>query len=230
VDHRPTGGGGDGGDDDSNNSHRGPREALYRARNFLFCGLAGDQIFFLVVVILFYARQGSTHMDPRTLHQVMDWKPVPLPWILRPNTVVLLLSCLTAELARRRIFREVDVMDEWLGLGKPALSRSLGWLAATGALGMLFLAGQWWAWKQLAAQGYSFASSATPASYFFCLLSGLHALHLAAGLVCIVLCLTVLPSVGKVENRQIAIDATAWFWHVMGLTWVVLYLILRFGQ
>jgi cytochrome c oxidase subunit 3 len=45
-----------------------------------------------------------------------------------------------------------------------------------------------------------------------------------------VLCLTVLPSVGKVENRQIAIDATAWFWHVMGLTWVVLYLILRFGQ
>jgi cytochrome c oxidase subunit III len=231
MDRPPTGGGGDDGDnDDSSPDQHGPRERLQRVRSFLFYALAGDEIFFLVVVILFYARQGSTHLDPRTLHQISDWRPVPLPSILVLNTIALILSSLTAEFARRRIFREIDVLEEWLGLGRPALRRSLLWLAITGVLGILFLAGQWVAWSELATKGYRFSGSATPASYFFCLMTGLHAAHLVAALVALLLCLFVLPHVGRVEQRQIAIDATVWFWHVMGATWLVLYAVLQFGQ
>jgi cytochrome c oxidase subunit 3 len=227
---RPTGGGGGGGDDGSNGSQHGPREALHRVRAFLFSALAADQVFFLVVVLLFYARQSSTHMDPRTLRQITDWKPIPLPAILLLNTLALALSCGAAEAARRHIFREIDVIEEWLGLGKPALWRSQAWLAATLALGVLFLAGQWQAWRQLYAQGYTFSGAATPASYFFCLLTGLHALHLLAGLLAILFCLIVLSYIPRVESRQVAIDATVWFWHVMGLTWLVVYGVLLFGQ
>jgi len=89
VDRRPTGGGGGGGDDDWRKHRRGPREVLYRTRAFVFCALAGDMMFFLVLVVLFYARQAGTHMDPRTLRQVGDWHPVLLPPRTRIEDTVL---------------------------------------------------------------------------------------------------------------------------------------------
>jgi cytochrome c oxidase subunit 3 len=229
VDRRPTGGGGGGGDDDSKNSRRGPRELLQRTRAFVFCALAGDMMFFVVLVTLFYARQASTHMDPATLRQIGDWHPVLLPPILFLNTAVLLLASLTMEIARRRIFREIDVLEEWLGLGRPALRNSLPWLAATLALGSLFLAGQVAAWKQLTEQGFAFDHRATPASYFFYLVSGLHAAHLVLGLVALAFCVSALGWLKRVEYRQIAVDLTAWYWHAMGMAWLILFAILVIG-
>jgi cytochrome c oxidase subunit 3 len=231
VTRRPTGGGGEGGDDDWNHSsHHGPRELLYRVRAFVFCALAGDMTFFVVLVALFYARQAGTHMDPRTLRQIGDWQPVLLPPILYLNTAFLLLSSLTMEWARRNIFREIDVLEEWLGLGRPALRRTLPWVAATLALGALFLLGQGVAWRQLAARGFAFDRWATPASYFFYIITGLHAAHLLVGVLALILCLSALGWLKRVEFRQIAVDATAWFWHTMSLTWVLLLAVLAFGQ
>jgi len=230
VDRRPTGGGGGGGDDDWKNSHRNPRELLYRTRAFVFCALAGDMMFFVVLVILFYARQAGTHMDPRTLEQVGDWHPILLPPILYLNTAVLLLSSLTMEWARRHIFREFDVLEEWLGLGRPALRRTLPWVGATLVLGSAFLVGQAMAWKQLTAQGFAFDRTATPASYFFYLITGLHAAHLLVGVIALLACICVLARLKRVEARQIAVDATAWFWHTMGIAWLVLFGVLVLGQ
>jgi hypothetical protein len=112
---------------------------------------------------------------------------------------------------------EIDVLEEWLGLGRPALKRSLPWLGATLALGALFLAGQWTAWRQLMAQGFAFNRFATPASYFFYLITGLHAVHLLLGVAALTICLSALGWLRRVEYRQIAVDATAWYWHAMGL-------------
>jgi cytochrome c oxidase subunit 3 len=230
VDRRPTGGGGGGGDDDWRSPRRGPRESLYRTRAFLFCALAGDMMFFVVLVALFYARQAGTHMDARTLRQVGDWRPVLLPPILFLNTAILVLSSLTMEVARVHIFREFDVLEEWLGLGRPALRRARPWLGATLALGVLFLIGQVVAWKQLTAQGFAFDRWATPASYFYYVITGLHAAHLALGILALLACVTALGLFKRVESRQIAVDSTAWFWHAMGLAWLVLFGVLVFGQ
>ena len=230
VARRPTGGGGGGGDDDWKPQGRGPREALYRTRAFVFCALVGDMMFFVVLVALFYARQAGTHMDARTMRQVGDWHPVLLPPILFLNTAVLALSSLTMEIARRHIFREFDVLEEWLGLGKPALSRTRPWLAATLGLGLLFLLGQSMAWRQLTDQGFAFDRFATPASYFFYIITGLHAAHLVVGIIALLLCVTALGMLKRVESRQIAVDATAWFWHTMGLAWILLFVMLVFGQ
>jgi cytochrome c oxidase subunit III len=30
--------------------------------------------------------------------------------------------------------------------------------------------------------------------------------------------------------RQVAVDATAWYWHAMGLAWMVLFAVLVMGQ
>src|SRR5246500_3677377 len=146
VDRRPPGGGGGGGDDYWQSQHRGPRERLHRIRFFVFFGLAGDMMFFAMLVVLFFARQAGTHMDIRTHEQIGDWRPILLPPILYLNTALLVLSSLTMELARHNIFREIDVLEEWLGLGRPALHRTLPWVGGTLALGALFLVGQWTAW------------------------------------------------------------------------------------
>jgi cytochrome c oxidase subunit 3 len=230
VTRRPTGGGGGGGDDDWQNPGYGPRELLYRIRLYLFSALAADMLFFALLVVFFFSRQAGLLMDPRTHHFANDWRRVQLPPILNLGTALLLVSSVTMELARHNIFREIDVLEEWLGLGRPALCRTLPWVGATLMLGTLFLAGQGFAWKQLTAQGYAFVHGATPASYFFYLMTGLHACHLLIGVVALILCLTVLGQLKRVEFRQIAIDATAWFWHTMVLTWVILYAVLIFGQ
>jgi cytochrome c oxidase subunit 3 len=230
VARRPTGGGGNGGDDDSKNDRRGPRELLHRVRLFEFSALAADMLFFAVLVLFFFARQAGFRMDPRTHQSFHDWHPVLLPPILFLNTAALLLSSLTMEKARQNIFREIDVLEEWLGLGRPALRSTQPWVAATLLFGSLFLAGQVVAWKQLTEQGFAFDRWSTPASYFFYVITGLHAAHLALGVFALILCLSAIGWLKRVEYRQIAVDATAWFWHVMGFAWVLLLGVLVLGQ
>lgn len=233
VVRRPTGGegeGGDGGGDSWRNERGGPRELLLRIRFFVFSALGADMLFFAVVVAVFFASHGASHLDPRTHESIGDWHPVMLPPILFLNTAALLLSGLTMELARRNIFREIDVLEEWLGLGRPALHRALPWLGATLALGLLFLAGQWVAWKRLTAQGFTFDQHSTPASYFFYLITGMHAAHLLLGVVALAVCLCALGWFKRVEFRQIAVDATAWYWHAMSLAWLLLLGVLTLGQ
>jgi len=230
VDRRPTGGGGGGGDDEWN-PRRGPRELLHRVRFFVLSALGADMLFFAVLVLFFFARQAGVHMDPRSHRFVGDWRPLLLPPILYLNTALIILSSLTMERARQNIFREIDVLEEWLGLGRPALRATLPWVGATLGLGALFLAGQAMAWRELTAQGFAFDHwRVTPASYFFYVITGLHAAHLLAGLVALVFCLTALGRFRRVENRQIAVDSTAWFWHFMTGAWLVLIAVLALGQ
>lgn len=230
VTRRPTGGGGGGGDDDWKNERRGPRERLRRNRQAVFLYLAADMVFFAVLILIFYANRVGTHMDPRSHRQVGDWRPILLPPILYLNTAVLVLSGLTMELARRSIFREVDVLEEWLGLGKPAVRRAMPWLISTLALGGLFVAGQVAAWRQLTAQGFAFNHNSTPASYFFYLITGFHALHLLVGVIALILCVGGLSLFKRVEDRQIVVDSTGWYWHAMGIAWMFLLAVLVLGE
>jgi cytochrome c oxidase subunit 3 len=230
VDRRPTGGGGSGDDDEWNRLGRGgPGETLKRFRLMVFLVLACDMMFFVALSVLFYSHQGVGHLDVRNSDFIGDWHPVQLPPILFLNTAVLLLSSLTMEVARRHIFREFDVVEEWLGMGRPALWRTLPWLGATLALGMVFIAGQWTAWQQLSSQGFAFDRWATPAIYFFYIITGMHALHLLVGIVALAASLGGLSMLRKVEYRQIAVDSMSWYWHAMGLAWVLLFALLASG-
>jgi cytochrome c oxidase subunit 3 len=187
-------------------------------------------LFFAVLVLFFFIRQAGMRLDPRTHLLAGDWQPILLPPILYLNTAVLILSSLTVERARRNIFREVDVLEEWLGLGQPALRSTLPWLGATLALGSVFLAGQVVAWRQLTAQGFAFDRWSTPASYFFYVITGLHAAHLIVGIAALMFCLSALGRLKRVEYRQIAVDSTTWYWHAMSLAWLLLLAVLATGQ
>jgi cytochrome c oxidase subunit 3 len=231
VARRPTGGNGDGGDDDNwGNERHGPRELLLRVRFFLFTGLAVDLSFFGVLTAILFARAMGAQMEAHSPGLSGNWQPLPLPPILYLDAAVLLLSCLTVEIARRNIFREIDALEEWLGLGQPALARALPWLGATLGLGALFLAGQWIACKQLAAQGFAYGLNSNPAGTIFYFITGLHSAHLLLGVLALMVCLTALGWLQRVELRQIAVDATAWYWHSISLVWLVLLGMLALGK
>jgi cytochrome c oxidase subunit 3 len=120
-------------------------------------------------------------------------------------------------------------MEEWLGLGRPAVKRAAPWLMATLVLGLMFLAGQWTAWLQLVREGFRFTSP-DPSSHFFYLITGIHGLHLVFGILALIAALVALFKLKKIEFRQVAVDCVAWYWHTMGLFWVFLFVLLVFFQ
>jgi cytochrome c oxidase subunit III len=230
VDRRHTGGGGNGDDDDWKHlSSKGPRELLTRYRYMTGIVIVSDLFFFIALALVFYVHQGMGHISPRGQEFIGDWHPVALPPILFLNTAVLLLSGLTMEIARRHIFHELDVVEEWLGMGRPALRRTLPWLAATLVLGGLFVAGQLTGWFQLTREGFGFDRSATPAVYAFYILTGMHALHLLVGMLALTASLFGLRTLKKVEYRQIAVDCLNWYWHFMSVTWLMLFAVLAWA-
>lgn len=229
LDRRPTGGGGDGDNwDNQPSGHRGPRELLIRYRLGVMFALVGDLMFFIALVSAFFVRQSTGHFDVHD-NYINDWRPLAIPHILWLNTALLILSGATMEMARRQLFHEVDVMEEWLGLGRPAVKRAAPWLAATLVLGLMFLTGQWIAWLQLVREGFNFTSP-SPSSHFFYLITGIHGLHLLFGIFALIGAMVALFTLKKIEFRQVAVDSVAWFWHTMGLFWVFLFALLVFFQ
>jgi cytochrome c oxidase subunit III len=229
LDRRPTGGGGDGENwDNQQPGRRGPRELLIRYRLGVLFGLAGDLMFFIALVSAFFVRQSTGHFDVHD-NYINDWRPLAMPHILWFNTAILLLSGVTMEFARRQLFHEIDVMEEWLGLGRPAVKRAAPWLIGTVVLGLMFLAGQLVAWQELVREGFRFTSP-DPSSHFFYLITGIHGLHLIFGVFALAAALIGLFTLKKIELRQVAVDCVAWYWHTMGLFWVFLFVLLVFFQ
>lgn len=229
VHHRPTGGNGGGDEnwDRQPSGRRGPHELLNRYRMGLGFALAGDLVFFVILVIAFFAQQHAGHIDIADEY-ILDWVPLSIPPILWINTAVLLLSACTMEMARRSVFREMDVMDEWLGIGRPTSKRALPWMVATATLGSLFIVGQCIAWRQLYAEGVYFGSN--PNSHFFYLITGAHALHLLFGVGAVTAALIALWSKRRIQMRQIIVDTAGWYWHVMGVLWIFLFGMLLLAQ
>jgi cytochrome c oxidase subunit 3 len=223
-----TGGGGDNDNwSDRPRGARGPGEKLRRYRLGVFFALAGDLMFFVAIVSAFFVSQASGRFDAYN-NYINQWLPTAIPPVLWLNTAVLILSSVTAEIARRKMFHTFDAMEEWFGLGRPTARRAMPWLAATVGLGLLFLAGQWLAWYQLALQHVFFRSN--PSSHFFFLITGVHGVHLFLGVTALIASLVGLRYAKQVEDRQILVDCSVWYWHSMGLFWMFLFLLLAFFQ
>jgi cytochrome c oxidase subunit 3 len=103
----------------------------------------------------------------------LDWRTFTLPSILYFNSLLLIASSVTLEIARRHI-------ATFMGDLKTQVKSPVRWLYITLFLGLLFVAGQYVAWTQLRAEGLYLATN--PSSSFFYLLTATHALHVLGGL------------------------------------------------
>ena len=217
-----TGGGGDNdGWSDSTGARRRAGDRLATYRLGLFLALGAVFMFFTGIVIVFFLSQTSRHIDAYNSY-VSVWLPTALPPILWLNTAALLISSLTMEIARQRMFHPIDAVEEWFGLGRPTSLRTLPWLIATLLLGVVFLAGQLQAWHQLDLQGISFHSESSSGHSFY-IMTYAHAAHLTLGLIALVVAIIGLFGFRKIESRQIMVDCAGWYWHSMGALWIGLF-------
>ena len=191
---------------------------LRRARLGLFVGLVGIAMVFISFTSAYVVRQGLPALDPGSNTLVRDWFSVRLPSLLFLNTIVLVISSGSMELARRHALRHV----------RNYVESGVSWLALTVLLGLSFLIGQWTVWQRLAASG--FYLSTNPSSSFVYLLTGTHAVHLLGGVVVLLFACGVTLLRREPESRAVVVDVAAWYWHFMAVLWVYLFCLLKFAR
>ncbi len=166
-------------------------------------GIVSILMFFMALASAFLVRRGNG-----------VWIPVHIPTLMWINTVVLLASSATLEMARHR-----------LAQGRLSAYRNL-WLVTT-ALGIGFLLGQLVAWRQLVAEGIYLASN--PASSFFYIFTGAHALHLFGGVAALVYIAKRNFEQSQV-TRSVAAEVASYYWHFMDALWLFLLALLYIGK
>jgi len=166
---------------------------------------AGLTIFLAVALCLFSLMSAAFFMRMEST----DWQSPPLPRILWFNTAVLIASSIALQFAQSAAKGRAFV----------PMRKAL---AAGGAMSVLFLLGQLWAWRELVAGG--FYASQNPANAFFFLLTGAHALHLAGGLFALFRSLA--RSSGADEATAETVELCALYWHFLLGVWLLLFALL----
>lgn len=138
-----------------------------------------------------------------------DWTTVGMPRILWATTTLLVASSALLEWGR-------------LGRRQGRAGRLAFGLTGAAALGLLFVAGQVTAWRELAAAGLFLASN--PHASFFYLLTAVHGAHALAGLIWLFLAAARVRA-GRPHADEAA-RAVAIYWHFVGVLWIYLWILL----
>jgi len=203
---------------------------LRRARLGLICAIATVGMVFISLTSAYIFRRGLPTFDGSVNSYVRDWGRVDLPWaLLSVNTLILLASSVTMELARRKAARQAALAPvqsiPGVSLGN---EKSFPWLGTTVLLGLSFLAGQWLAWIELHNRG--FYVNTNPSSSFAFLLTIAHAVHLGGGMIALLWAASSSLLHKPLEARRIVVDITAWYWHFMAVLWLYIFALLGFAR
>ncbi|HKW55831.1 MAG TPA: heme-copper oxidase subunit III [Candidatus Acidoferrum sp.] len=194
-----------GGGDDDSGRRPGPRQPS--SRRYATAIMLG-----IVSIVMFFMGMVAAYIFLRATNR--NWVTLRLPGIVWFNTAVLLTSSAVIEFARKK-----------LAFGDVPRFRKI-WLAAT-ALGVLFLLGQLFAWRELVVAGLYVATN--QASSFFYIFTALHGLHLLGGI-----CALLYVSFRKFElarvSRAIAAEVASYYWHFMDALWIFLLALLYLGR
>lgn len=186
---------------DSGESVPGDRAEIQKTKRmglFIFIGVA--TALFGLFTIAYYMRM-----------MLGGWQMLSEPWILWPNTLVLLAGSLVMQWAMH-----LGRRGEMVLAGRAFI--------AGGVAGILFLVGQLIAWREIIALGLY--ASVNPANAFFYLITGLHGLHLLGGLVAWLMVLLKTVNGATAAEVTASIELCGYYWHFMLLVWVGLFLLL----
>lgn len=147
------------------------------------------------------------------------WPPGELPplvgSLLLANTLVLVASSVT-----------IHVAHGTLEAGRRR--RFLAWLAATVALGVVFLGGQTLEYYEfVVAEGFTLESGVYASAFFG--LTGLHGLHVALGVVLLAVLLGRALRGHYTAERDTAVRTVALYWHFVDAVWLFLVAVLYVG-
>jgi cytochrome c oxidase subunit III len=130
------------------------------------------------------------------------------------------------DVARTGVFTALLIASSgtiWLAERSRTRSRQRLWLLATIALGAIFLAGQATEYAGLIGQGVTISSSLFGTQFYT--LTGMHFLHVTAGVAMLAIMGTLACFGRPDEPRQAALAPIGLYWHFVDVVWIALFLI-----
>ena len=158
-------------------------------------------IFGILFTFYFWSRSHTSDFIP---HQIREMSMTPIVI----NTVVLISSGVTVELAKWRMKKD-DIRGFRL------------WMAATVLLGLAFLGGQVNEYVHLVHEGLDPTASVYGTAFFS--LTGVHGLHVAAGVIVLGLLLA-LSFTGFVRKERLSgMEGAFLYWHFVDFIWILVF-------
>ena len=152
-------------------------------------------------------------------NNVLEWRPFALPIQLWISTAAIIASSFAYHFAQRAI----SVADN---------DGARRWLIVTTALGAVFVSSQLLSWLALTRRGFYMAGN--PYAGFFYILTAAHAVHVVGGIVALGAILLrswyhTTDTNEFVYRRNLSV-AVGWYWHFLGVLWIVLFILLGFWK
>jgi cytochrome c oxidase subunit 3 len=204
-------------------------ERLRSARRSLAIAMTPIVMLFLSFTAVYVIRREILNIGSSDASYIQSWVPVRLPWaLLLVNSAILIVSSVTIDLARRQITREAALAPvrsiPGISLGE---ERHYPWLLVTTVLGIGFLGGQLLVWDKLWLRGFHLMGG-TSVSFIY-MLTAMHGLHLAGGIIALVYANLAAILHRPVESRRIVVDVASWYWHCMTGLWIYILVLFYFA-
>ncbi|HTL39409.1 MAG TPA: cytochrome o ubiquinol oxidase subunit III [Methylomirabilota bacterium] len=165
--------------------------------------LMTDLIMFAVLFATFAVLRGNTY-GGLPLSSLFS-----LPLVLK-ETLILLTSSFTCGLSL-------------LAVNHENTKQTIGWLLVTFGLGVSFLVLELSEFSHLIAEGHSFQTNAALSSYFS--LVGTHGLHIAVGLLWLLVALIQIWVKGLSPHIASKLTRFSLFWHFLDVIWIFIFTI-----
>jgi cytochrome c oxidase subunit I+III len=164
--------------------------------------IASEGGFFLILILTYLYFNAALAGGARSAGATLDVRTAGV------FTACLVASSISAWRAEKALER-----DERAG--------ALAWLGATVSLGVVFLAGQAREYVGLWQRGVTVSSDLFATTFFT--LTGFHGLHVAAGIVALVIALGLIRSGDCTRKRPAALRAIGLYWHFVDVVWLVVF-------
>lgn len=163
---------------------------------------------FMITVVMIFAALTSGYIVRQSEG---NWMVYDLPIEMWITTGIILLSSVTMHWAY------VQAKKNNLGQVKLAIS-------ATTALGLIFLAGQFYVWSVLVEQNIFFVGN--PSGSFLYVLSGLHGFHIISGVIFLIIVLIATFKYKVHSKNLVKLEMCATYWHFLDALWIYLFIFL----
>jgi cytochrome c oxidase subunit 3 len=156
-------------------------------------------------IIMMFAGLTSAYIVKR---EQPNWTSFDMPGVFNYSTAVILLSSLTIQMALKA-FKGRDMLQY----------RRL--VSVTAVLGVLFIILQWVGFKHLWSSGLKLNGAGGP--QFLYIIFGLHALHVAGGIVALLVLFLKAFSRKSRNYNSVPVEVVSTYWHFVDLLWVYLF-------
>ncbi len=176
----------------------------------------GSEVMFFAGLFAIYFTLRSTAPELWAL----DAPKLDVPYALT-NTIILVASSFTAQFGVFAAERLQKKRTSW----NPVNWGMIEWFFASYVLGAIFVTGQVFEYATLVSEHVSLTSNSYGSAFF--ITTGFHAIHVAAGLIAMLLIIGRAYSVKIFTHKEaVSTIVVSYYWHFVDVVWIGLFLVI----